>query len=166
MAILDKAQPASGGFTKPDIAPFIPQGMEDVVARLTAAGMRLLYSPAMREEVMQAVQSDMPVPEKLGQNATGLILMLDKKAPQGIPSEAMFPAALQLLGECAEVLAAAGQPVTQDDYNEAAMHIMIELGRRLGATDEQLMQAAQQAGGGAEQPMEPEMPPEQMEMQQ
>lgn len=166
-AIMQKAKKLAA-FKKPDISPFIPNGQEDAVARVVAAGSKLLYSPDMREEVMQAVQSEGDPAQKLGENVAGLMLMLDQKSSGGIPAEAMFPAAMELLGEAAEIMAAAGETVTQTDYNDAALRIMVELGRRMGATDDQIMQAAQGAipAGEDEQGGEAEMehePPEQEE---
>jgi hypothetical protein len=162
MALMEKAKKLAA-FKKPDITAFIPKGQEDAVARIAAAGSRLLYSPDMREEVMQAVQSDGDAATKLAENVTGLILMLDQKSNGGLPAEAMFPAAMELLGEAAEVLVAAGQEVQQDDYNTAAMQIMVELGRRMGATDDQIMQAAEGALPAGEQGGEPEMEDEPQE---
>lgn len=166
-ALMQKAKKLAA-FKKPDISPFIPKGQEDAVARVVAAGTKLIYSPDMREEVLQAVQSEGDPARKLAENTAGLVLMLDQKSNGGIPAEAMFPAAMELLGETAEILSAAGQTVDQTAYNEAAMQIMIELGRRMGATDDQIMQAAQGAipAGEDEQGGESEMedePPEQEE---
>lgn len=167
-ALLQRAKQKAAGFKRPDVKPLIPPEMSDVVDRVVAAGMRYLYSPAMRDEVMQAIQSQEPVPQKLGNNVTGLLLTLDNQTQGGIPQAALFPAGIELLGEAAEMLVASGQPVTQEDFNTAGLTIFATLAKKMGANDEQIMQAAQQQvaqrGGqqptpqGGEEPIDDEMP--------
>lgn len=163
MAIMDKARERSA-FQRPDISPFIPPGQEDTVARVSAAGQRIMYSPGMRDELQAAVNSDAPVAQNLAQNVTGLMLTLDAQTQGGIPQEALFPAALDLLAEAAEVLTQAGQTVTAEDYNEAAVLLFVMMAKKLGIPDDQIMGAAEQAAGVAEEdaaaPAEAEPAPE------
>lgn len=143
-------QDAGAAFQRPDISKVVSPEMRDVVDRVVAAGMRVMTSPEMRDDVSKAIQSQDPVPKKLAENVVGLLLMLDQKTPGGIPAAALFPVALELLGEAAEILTTAGQQVTQDNYNEAAMMMYGIIGQKLGAKPEELMGAAQQAmQGGA-----------------
>jgi hypothetical protein len=140
-----QADQDAGGFKKPDVSQFVPADVKDVVDRVVAAGMKVMYSPAMRSTVMEQVQRDDPVAQKLAECAAGLMLTLDQRSKGGIPMAALFPAALTLLGEMAEALVAAKQPVTQDDFNEAAMRLCVLMGRKLGADDEQIMNGLQRA---------------------
>lgn len=150
-------EPAAGTFKKPDIGQFVPDGIKDAVARVIAAGHRILYGQEMAQEVQAAIDSPDPVPKKLADNTAGLLLTLDQQSQGGIPEAAIFPAGMELLGEAAEVLQAAGQTVTQEDYNEAARMLYVTLGQKLGLGEDQLMGAAQQAvgGGGDEEQGEP-----------
>lgn len=150
-----KESPQGGGFKKPDVSAFVPPEAKDAVDRVVAAGMRVMFSPAMREELQAEVQRDAPPAQKLAESVTGLMLTLDAQSQGGIPMPAIFPAALQLMGEGAEVLAAAGQPVSQEQFNEAALMAFVLLGKKLGATDDQLMATAEQAAGGQQAPQEP-----------
>lgn len=153
---------AGMAFKRPNLKSMVTPENKDAVDRVVAAGMRYLYSPAMREEVMQALQSQDPMPQKLGMNVIGLVLTLDSQAQGGIPLGAVFPAAFELLGEAAEMVAASGQPVTQDDFNTAGLVVMAGLAKKLGATDEQVMSAATAGPPGeqqpGEEPMDAEMP--------
>ncbi len=137
--------PKGKPFTPPDAGKIVQPQMKDAVDRIVAAGMRLMYSPAMKDERLQAVQSPDPIPKKLAENTTGLILTLDKQSRGGLPVEAIFPAAVMLLSEAAEVLKAAGQDVSEEDYLDAVRMLFVLLGKKMGGTDEQIMQAAQQA---------------------
>ncbi|WP_395701226.1 hypothetical protein [Aquabacterium sp.] len=127
--------------------PFIPQGMEDIVARISAAGQRIMYSPQMRDELKAAVASKAPIAQKLAESVTGLMLTLDQKMPGGIPEEALFPAALDLLGEASDALTEAGQKVTRTEYGEAALLMFVLMARKLGYSDEQIMGVAAKAVG-------------------
>lgn len=149
--LMEQARKAkSQDFTPPDWKQFTPPELVDDVERVHAAGVKLLTSPEMRDQVMEAVQSQDDVPTKLADNTVGLLLTLDQKSQGGIPVAALFPAAMALLGESAQVLAAAGQPVTQEDWNDAALRMYVLIGRKLGGSDEQIMQGAEQAFGGQE----------------
>lgn len=143
-ALFDRAKeaaPQGGGFQRADVKKLVPEAQRDVVDRIVAAGMRYLYSPEMRQEVMQALQAQEPIPQKIGANAAGLILTLDNQMQGGIPMDALFPAALELVGEAAEVVEKAGQPVTQEDYNAGCLVAMAILAKKLGADDQQITQA-------------------------
>jgi len=166
MALMQKArllqgqQDDGGGFKKPDVSGFIPEGARDAVDRVVAAGMRIMYAPESRQKIMAEIQRKAPVPQKIAEAMTGLLLILDQKSKGGIPMAAIFPAALELLGEAGKTLEAAGQTVTQEDYNEAARMMFVLIGKKLGASKEQLMGTAEQVVGGQQQGQPQAGPPE------
>lgn len=136
----------------PDWRAVTPPELQDAVERIVAAGAKLMYSPEMRDELHQAVNANTPVDQKLADNVVGLMLTLDQKSQGGLPVAALFPAGLGLLEEAANVLSAAGIQVTQQDFNDAAVRMYVVMGKKLGGTDDQIMQGVQQAMGGASQP--------------
>lgn len=150
MSIMKQAR-ARNAFQRPDISQFIPPGQEDTVARVAAAGQRLMYAPGMRDELNAEVERDAPVTQKMAESVTGLMLTLDQQTPGGIPQEALFPAALDLLSEAAEVLSQAGDVVTADEYNEAALLMFVMMSKKLGIPDDDIMGAAEKAAGVAEE---------------
>ena len=83
-----------GAFKAPDWRPFTPPEHVDAVERIQAAGMKLMYSEGMRDQLRQAVESDAPMHQKLAENTAGLLLTLDKQSQGGIPLPAMFPAGM------------------------------------------------------------------------
>jgi hypothetical protein len=131
-----------GDFERPNLKALIPKGQEDAVARIVAAGMKIMYSPEMRPEVMKALKAPGPLAQTMAMNVTGLILMLDKKSQGGLPVQAIFPAAMELLGEAAEAFEASGRPVAQNDYADAVRLMLVILAKKMGATDEQIMAEA------------------------
>lgn len=144
-------------FNKPDITQFIPEDMRDAVDRVVAAGHKMIYSPQMREQVMEEIQRDVPVAQKLGEAVVGLLLTLDSKSQGGIPEAAIFPAAVGLLGEAAEILRSVGETVTQEDFNEAMRTMFVLIAKKLGASDEDVMAMGEKALGGQAAP--PDTPP-------
>lgn len=152
MLMQQARQVKAKGFTPPDWKQFTPPELVDTVERVHAAGVRLLTSPEMREEVQKAIQSHDDMATKLADNTVGLLLTLDQKSQGGIPVAALFPCAMALLAEAAEVMTASGQPVTQEEWNDAALRMFVVIGKKLGGSDEQIMQSAEQAFGKAGQP--------------
>lgn len=149
--LMQAAKGKAPAFKRPDLSAFIPAGQEDAVARLVAAGMKVMYSPDMKDEVMAAVQSDQPPGQKLGENAAGIMLTLMEQAQGKVPPEAIFPAAAELMSECAEMLVAAGHPVSQEDWKDGFFMLIGILGRKLGGTDEQIMgEMGKHVQGGGE----------------
>jgi hypothetical protein len=143
-------------FTPKDPREFIPPEQHDAVERVFAAGMKLMYSPEMADERQAALQSQDPVPKRLADNITGLMLTLDQRAKGGMPIAAIFPAAVLLVNEAANMLVHGGVNVTQDDYNHSLQILYVQLGKKLNMSDDQLMQGAQDALAKTQGGMAPE----------
>ena len=142
-------------FARPDTEQLIPNGQEDAYARIVAAGVKIMYSPGMRQELQQEIQRDAPVAQKMADAVAGLMLTMDKQAKGGLPVEAIMPAGLELLSEAADVLIAAGQPVTMEDWRDAAKFFFVTVARKMGAKDDEIMEASQKLvaeQGGQEPP--------------
>lgn len=156
-------QPAGPAFQKPNIAAVLakltPQ-IRDTVDRVVAAGMKLMYAPESKAARDQAVQSQDPIPKKLSENVVGLLLMLDSKTKGGLPMESLFPAALELMVEAANLLQAAGQTVSQQAFNDALLAAHALISQKLGASNEQIMGAAQDSMGGGQPPAAGQAPPD------
>lgn len=155
-SIMGKARAESAqGFKPPETSSYVPEEQRDAVERVVAAGMRILYGADMREEVQKELARDVPMAQKLAEAVTGLLLTLDSQSRGGIPEAALAPAAQALLGEAVEIAQAAGQPVTEEEFKEASMLCFQMIGKKLGYTDEQIMQAVGGMAEGQEQGGEP-----------
>lgn len=165
-SLLQKAKERAPAFEKPDVAALIPEGQEDAVARVVAAGLKISYHPSMRQQLLESVQGDAPIPVKLGDNVAGLMLLMQKRAKGGgIPPAVMLPAAMELLGEAAEMLSAAGETVTREDFNDGAIRMIGQIAKAMdpNATPETIQQGLAAGanlpdeGGEAEAPDEESM---------
>lgn len=142
-SLLQKAKERAPAFEKPDVAALIPEGQEDAVGRVVAAGLKIAYHPSMRQQLVESVQGEEPVPVKLGDNVAGLMLLMQKRAKGGgIPPAVMLPAAMELLGEAAEMLSAAGETVTREDFNDGAIRMIGQIAKAMdpNATPEMIQQ--------------------------
>lgn len=143
-----QAQADTGpSFTPKDPRQFTPPEQHDAVDRIVAAGVKIMFGPETAQERQQAVQSQEPVAKNIADNVTGLMLTLDQHAKPtgGLPIAALFPAAVMLANEAANMLVHAGIKVTQDDYNHALQIIYVQLGAKLHLNGDQLMKGAQNA---------------------
>ena len=148
-------QPVGQAFQKPNIAAVLakltPQ-VRDAVDRTVAAGMKLMYAPESKAMRDKAMQSPDPIPKKLAENVVGLLLLIDSKANGGVPVEALFPATLELMVEAANLLQAAGQTVSQQDFNNALLAAHALISKKLGASHDQMIGSAQETIGGGQAP--------------
>jgi hypothetical protein len=151
-----RTQRTGEAFQPKDPREFVPEEHHDAVDRVVAAGMKMMYSQQMADEREAALASQDAPGKTMAENVTGLLLTLDQKAKGGLPEVTIFPAGVLLINEAGQMLTNAGKVVTQDDYNESLQLLYVQLGKKLGLSDDQLMSEAQgalakQAGG---------MPPE------
>lgn len=156
-ALMQRAKaiaPGGSDFKAPDLSKVVPPELRDAVDRIVAAGLKTMFSPDMREELMAEVNRDVSMPQKLAEGVVGLVLTLDKQTKGGLPVAAIFPAELELLVEAAGVAKAAGQNVSQQDYNDAAMMMAVLTAQKMGAKDEEIMGEAQKWAGGEMEPGE------------
>lgn len=135
----------AGAFVAKDISQVVPPEQMDAVQRIVAAGMQLMYDPAQRKQLMAAVASPDPVPKTMAMSVVGIILVLSKKAPSGLPPAAIMPAEYELMIEAGTVLEKAGKTVTQDDFNAALQLAFALTGKKMGASDAEIMDAAHKA---------------------
>lgn len=154
------AAPSEGGdtFTKPDLSavPLTPE-QKDQADRIVAAGMKMMLSPQMRDDLKKAMASPEPTPKVLSENVVGLMLTMDSKAGKsGLPQEAIMPAAVELLGEAGQLMVDGGRPVSQEDFKTAIQMTFVLISKKMGMDDAQIMDTAnkalpadQQVAGGA-----------------
>lgn len=134
----------------------------DAYDRVTAAGMKMMYSPDNAEMIHGLIMDEkVPVANKLGEGVANLLVMMDNQGNGSIPKEVLVPAGVTLLFEAADYLFEVGVEYTEDDLAKA-LELMIDgvfvgygidpkqidkvvddMGKKLGFEEE--------AGGGAEE---------------
>jgi hypothetical protein len=140
----------------------VPQNLRATFERVVLAGMKIFYSPKMKQMIQQEIAKPGPVEKKLAEGVAGLMALIDSQAKKGLPREILIPAGIELLYEVAEFLSETGQiKVTPEQLQQAATYLAVIIAKRYGASDQQIQQMLQAQGGqAAAQPAEPAAPAE------
>lgn len=138
----------------------MPPELQEAYDRVVLAGMKVLFSKESHQLLMDEIQGQGPVPQRLGEGVAGLMLLLFKESNQTIPPQVIVPAGTELMMQVADFLKKTGlMPVSDQDVG-AAMEIMImKILQAFGVDPMQMQQmlnqydntkvdaAAQQMGG-------------------
>ena len=79
------------------------------IQRIVVAGMKVMFSPQTHGLMQQVLQSQQPLPQKIGQGVAGLIGLLMKESPGSIPPNLVIPVGVILCAHVADFLRQAGQ---------------------------------------------------------
>lgn len=155
----DEDQGGGGGFKRmaDSVLEFVPEEFRDAAMRIHAAGLKIMTDPSMRDDVRKASELQQPMPEKLATLTLALMQTVDDKANGGLPEEALYPAAVMLMGEIAGALESKGEVVSEDDFGQAMKEISPKLMAKREAPPERI---AELTGEGQEQAERPQPPGE------
>lgn len=126
--------------------------------RIVAAGMKVLFDKSTHQMMIDAMQGDGPIEQKLGQGIVRLIGVLWSESKGSIPPELLIPAGMVLLAEAADFMNQAGQTVTPEQFGKANEIMLDTLLQQAGVSSDKLAekggQPAPRAGAlsGGQQP--------------
>lgn len=110
----------------------VPPQLRGAVERLVVAGMKLMFSPQMRQAVMAQLQGG-ATPEKVAQGIAGLISVLQGQAKGQVPQPALIPAAVILACQALDFLGKGGQmQVTKDTIGQTVQAVVAFLAQKMG----------------------------------
>ncbi|MDR1613676.1 MAG: hypothetical protein LBT97_12970 [Planctomycetota bacterium] len=133
----------------------VPDDLREPYERIVLAGQKVLYSEETNQLVMEAIQGDAPIEQKLAKGIRDLMLILWKESNQSMPPQLIVPAAVELLTEAADFINETGVDTVDERQLGEAMRLMVGMVlEAFGATPDRLRQAQQEqaAGGGGEAP--------------
>lgn len=123
--------------------------------RVVMAGMKLMYSKETRQFLINGLNQDAPVDDRLATEAAGIIKMLDEKSNGTMPREIIVPAAVALMMEMVRFMMESGIATPTGAEIKSAMQKLTMI-----ILDQYGILAKMQ--GGQEQPQQQEqMPPQQ-----
>lgn len=123
--------------------------------RVVMAGMKLMYSKETRQFLINGLNQDTPVDDRLATEAAGIIKMLDEKSNGTMPREVIIPAAVALMMEMVRFMIEGGIATPTGAEIKSAMQKLTMI-----ILDQYGILAKMQ--GGQEQPQQQEqMPPQQ-----
>lgn len=129
----------------------IPQNMRPAFEKIVLAGLKVLYSPEMKDEIQKELDRDVPVWQKLGEGVAKLLVMLDQQSKKTMPQQLIIPAAVEIVADAADFIAQSGEEVSPDDLQKATAYVAICIAKIYRVPDDQIPrmfgqgQVAQQA---------------------
>lgn len=105
----------------------IPEDLQDGFDRVVLAGMKVMFSEETHAQVLQQLEGQGPISDRLGKGIGGLMLMLFKESNQTMPPQLMIPCGMELLMQAVDFVKRGGlAKVTDKDVGDA-MQIMIDV---------------------------------------
>lgn len=147
----------------------MPQEMRKPFENIVEAGKRVLYGPDTRQMVMDFMNNNAPLEDKLGTGIANLIVMLDNKANGSLPKETLIPAGTVLLFDFIDVLKETGENITNEQIAKAYQFMFYGIFQGYGMESDKLDQVFShmaQQHGDQENPQEDAAPNEEADPQQ
>lgn len=136
----------------------MPPEFQESYERVVVAGMKVMFSKESHKLMLDELQKEGPVGQKLGMGVAGLMLLLFKESNQTIPPQVIVPAGVELLMQAADFIRNTKMDkITNADIGEA-MEVMIStILQKFGVGPEEMAQMLNQYSNenipAAEQPM-------------
>lgn len=134
-AAMEQQEEAGEGLEAPeDLTP----EQEEAYERFMLAASRVLYEKGYAEDVVQALKAAESLDKGMADLTYELVAELDTKSKGILPDELIAPAALDILGEIAEVAKAAGATIAGREIASAAVAMIERYLTENGASPEDL----------------------------
>lgn len=143
----------------------IPKQFQEAFSRVVKAGMKVMFSDETHELMLDQLEGEGDLAEKVGSAVAGMMIMLYEKSNGTMPGEVIIPAATYLLAQGADFLEqVTGEELTPDIIADASEVMIRQLMQAAGADPDKftagLQSAAEQAGAGEQSAEDPEDPEE------
>lgn len=123
--------------------------------RIVLAGMKVMFSKETHQMLLDEIQGDKPMKDKLAEGIAKLMILLFQQSNKTMPTDLIIPAGGILMARAVEFLVRTGEAVTEDDFAEGMSQMVKIILKQAGASDEQINQAAQGAAQDVRQTAEP-----------
>lgn len=155
-----EGQPGKGKF-RSNVVSALPENLKEPFERVVLAGMKVMFSEQMQDDIQQALAGEKPMFQKLAESVTGLMGLLYKQS-KGMPKEVIIPAAIELLHEAAAYVTESGMgKVSPEELKQSIQYLVVLMLHGQGANAQQITQAMTGAQPGQpEQPAQPAQPAE------
>lgn len=104
----------------------LPPDLENAYQRVVVAGMKIMFSPETRDEVLKQIDGPGPMPEKLAKGIAGLMILLFDQSNKTMPPQVIIPAGIELLVHAGEFLDKSGSEVSDQEIG-TAISLMIQM---------------------------------------
>ena len=123
----------------------MPPELQEAYERVVIAGMKVMFSKESHKLMLDELQKEGPLGQKLGMGIAGLMLLLIKESNGTIPPEVIVPAGINLISRAADFIRKSKlEKITNADIGDA-MEIMIStILQKFGVEPEQMAQMLNQ----------------------
>lgn len=123
----------------------MPPELQEAYERVVIAGMKIMFSKESHKLMLDELQKEGPIGQKLGTGIAGLMLLLFKESNQTMPPEVIIPAGINLLSRAADFIRKSQiEKITNADIGDA-MEVMIStILQKFGVGPEQMAQMLNQ----------------------
>jgi hypothetical protein len=98
----------------------MPPELQEAYERVVIAGMKVMFSKESHKLMLDELQKEGPVGQKLGTGIAGLMLLLVKESNGTLPPEVIIPAGINLLTRAADFIRKSKiEKITNGDIGEA-----------------------------------------------
>jgi len=98
----------------------MPPELQEAYERVVIAGMKVMFSKQSHKLMLDELQKEGPMGQKLGMGIAGLMLLLVKESNGTIPPEVIIPAGINLLSRAADFIRKSKiEKITNGDIGDA-----------------------------------------------
>ena len=123
--------------------------------RIVAAGMKVMFDPKTHDMMLEQIDAEGPIDQKLGQSIAGLLGLLMKESNNSLPPDMLIPAGIVLLVHAADFLEKSGEPVSDEEVAAGISVLVRSLLKQFGMDPDKVAEV----GGRALNPTEEAAPP-------
>jgi hypothetical protein len=123
----------------------MPPELQEAYERVVIAGMKVMFSKESHKLMLDELQKEGPLGDKLGKGIAGLMLMLIKESNGTIPPEVIIPAGINLISRAADFIRKSEiEKITNADIGDAMQVFMSTILQKFGVDTEKMNQMLNQ----------------------
>lgn len=123
----------------------MPPELQEAYDRVVIAGMKVMFSKESHKLMLDELQKEGPIAQKLGMGIAGLMLLLFKESNETIPPQVIIPAGVNLLSRAADFIRKSGiDSITNADIGNAMELMISTILQKFGVSPEQMEQMLNQ----------------------
>ena len=104
----------------------VPEEFKEAFTKVVAAGMKVMYSDETHELMLDELEGEGPLEQRMGEAIAGLMRLLYEKSNQAMPTEVIIPAATYLLAKGVSFLKKVTGEALTPEVLGAATDIMVQ----------------------------------------
>ena len=118
--------------------------------RIVLAGKKVMFDKSTHQLMLQQMDGDGPMPEKLGKGVAGLMGLLWQESKQSLPPQLLIPAGMVLVAVAANFLQQAGEQITDQDIGSGIEVMVSAMLQTSGVDPNKVAEIGASAGQGGE----------------